>query len=179
MIYSAGNGVAEVDDEWFAYAVDDEVLGLPVKLCPPEETLWSKGFIMERERFDGADVAHLLRARAESLDWPRLLRRFGPYWRVLLAHLTLFGFIYPGERHKIPRRVMEELGGRLLAEAAAPAARGSADGQICLGTILSREQYLPDVQSWGYRDGRLVNGHMSQAEAAIWTEAIETSKGGH
>ena len=33
VIYSSGNGVAEVDDEWFAHAVDEEVLGVPVKLC--------------------------------------------------------------------------------------------------------------------------------------------------
>ena len=26
-----------------------------------EESLWQKAFIMERERYDGADVAHLLR----------------------------------------------------------------------------------------------------------------------
>ena len=34
VIFSSGNGVAEVDDEWFAHAVDEEVLGVPVKLCP-------------------------------------------------------------------------------------------------------------------------------------------------
>ena len=53
---------------------------------------------MERERYDGADIAHLLRARADQLAWRRLLRRFGPHWRVLLGHLVLFGFVYPGER---------------------------------------------------------------------------------
>ncbi len=58
VIFSSGNGVAEVDDVWFANAVDDESLGIPVKLCPPEEMIWSKSFVMERERFDGADVAH-------------------------------------------------------------------------------------------------------------------------
>ena len=61
---------------------------------------------MERERFDGADVSHLLRAFAETLDWPRLIRRFGKHWHVLFAHLVLFTFIYPGERHRIPESVM-------------------------------------------------------------------------
>lgn len=37
-------------------------------------------------RFDGADVAHLLRDRAR-LAWDRLERRFGDRRRLLLSHL--------------------------------------------------------------------------------------------
>src|SRR5256885_15361302 len=62
LIFSAGNGVAAVDDLWFDFAVDDDVFGVEVKLIPPEEMIWSKGLIMERERFDGADVVHVLHA---------------------------------------------------------------------------------------------------------------------
>ena len=47
------------------------------RLCPVEEMIWSKAFIMERERYDGADIMHLLLACAEALDWARLLSRFG------------------------------------------------------------------------------------------------------
>ena len=71
LIFSAGNGVAAVDDLWFAHAVPGRVLGVPVLLCPVEEMIWSKAFIMERERFDGADIAHLLLARGRELDWCR------------------------------------------------------------------------------------------------------------
>ena len=44
----------------------DLVLDKEVKLCPPEEIIWSKSFIMERERFDGADINHLLRICAAT-----------------------------------------------------------------------------------------------------------------
>ena len=71
-------------------------------IAPAEETLWSKAFVMERERFDGADVAHIILACGERLDWRRLVERFGPHWRVLLAHLVLFGFIYPSARSRVP-----------------------------------------------------------------------------
>src|SRR5687768_12700047 len=57
VIFSAGNGIAVVDEEWFRYAVDGTVLGVPARLIPAEEMIWSKAFLMERERFDGADVA--------------------------------------------------------------------------------------------------------------------------
>jgi len=53
---------------------------------------------MERERFDGGDIAHLIRGSGRDLDWQRLLNRFGPHWRVLFSHLVMFGFCYPSER---------------------------------------------------------------------------------
>src|SRR5215208_5315558 len=89
VIFSSGNGIAAVDDDWFAHATSEVVLGVPVKIAPAEETVWSKAFVMERERFDGADVVHLILAHADRMDWNRLLERFGPNWRVLLAHLIL------------------------------------------------------------------------------------------
>ena len=109
VIFSSGNGVARVDDLWFEHAPQTNVLGVIVRLSPVEEMIWSKAFIQERERFDGADVLHLLRETGPSLDWPRLLMRFGDYWRVLLSHLILFGFAYPDRRQNIPSWVMDEL----------------------------------------------------------------------
>lgn len=169
LIFNSGNGLSPVDEAWFANAVDAQVLGLPVKLAPAEESLWTKAFIMERERFDGADVAHLLHACAATLDWHRLLERFGPHWRVLHAHLVLFGFIWPGERGRVPRWLMDELSARLRAETHAPPPPGAA----CGGTLLSREQYLPDVALHGYDDARLAApGTMSPDDVAAWTAAI-------
>jgi hypothetical protein len=171
LIFSSGNGVAPVDRDWFDHAPRGEVLGVAVQLAPAEEMLWSKAFVMERERYDGGDVIHLLRARAEKLDWRRVLDRFGPYWRVLLADLVLFGFVYPGERTRVPRWVMDELLGRLAPELDADA----GVGRLCQGTILSRQQYLPDVTEWGYDDGRLApRGNMTPEEIADWTAAIGT-----
>jgi len=172
IIYNSGNGIVEVDDEWFAHAVDEEVLGVPVKLCPAEEMIWSKALIMERERYDGADVAHLLRHCSGMVNWDRLLRRFGAHWRVLLAHLVLFGFIYPGERALIPASVMRELVNRLLAELDAP----TRDSKVCQGTLLSRAQYLVDVDEWGYEDARIKpRGSMTPDQIAQWTAAIDKS----
>jgi hypothetical protein len=173
LIFSSGNGVAPVDEGWFEHAHTGKVLGVEVLIAPAEESLWSKAFVMERERYDGHDVIHLLRARAERMDWNRVLERFGDRWRVLLAYLVLFGFVYPGERSRIPPWVMEVLIERLHSEATSDA----PVGRMCQGTILSRQQYLPDVLEWGYADGRLEpNGEMSAHEIADWTAAIETRK---
>ena len=174
VIYSSGNSVAEVDDEWFEHALPGDLFGVPVRLCPPEEVLWSKSYVMERERFDGADVAHLLRARGDSLDWPRVLRRFGPHWRVLLGHLVLFGFIYPGERSKVPAQVVRELADRLRDEAETGPTDAAREAKVCGGTYLSREQYLDDIGKWGYKDARLKPpGRMTPEDVTNWTAAID------
>jgi hypothetical protein len=170
LIFSAGNGVAAVDELWFDYAVDSVVFDLDVKLIPAEEMIWSKGLIMERERFDGADVAHVLLATGDRLDWRRLIDRYGQYWRGLYAHLVLFGFIYPSKRSQVPAWVMEELGERVAEETRRP----DAKEKICYGTILSRQQYLTDVNQWGYKDARLRPlGNLTPEEIARWTTGIE------
>src|ERR1051326_574086 len=127
LIFRAGNGLCEVDNSWFERANDDQLLGLHVKLCAPEERIWMKAFIMER---------------------------------VLLSHVSLFGYIYPTEQARIPKSVMEDLTSRLREER-------SDDGQerLCRGTLLSRKQYLVDVHSWGFRDARLEDRvHMSSED---------------
>jgi hypothetical protein len=168
VIYSSGNGVAQVDDEWFTHAPQAEVCGIVSRLSPPEELIWSKSFVMERERFDGADIQHVIRSIGPDLDWPRLIARFGDHWRVLLSHLVMYAFVFPSERHQIPAWVSDELTQRL--------ASGWSDdlrnGKTCFGTLLSREQYLPDLREQGYVDGRLVVGAMTAGEIAEWTEAI-------
>lgn len=170
VIFSSGNGCARVDDEWFQHGVADEVMGVPVRLIPVEEMIWSKGLIMERERFDGADVAHLIQAIGDRLDWRRLLDRYGRHWRALFAHVVLFGFIFPSDRSKIPPWVIEECSERLAKETK----RGDLPDKICYGTIISRQQYLVDVNERGYRDARLEPlGNMSENEIAQWTKGIE------
>lgn len=170
VIFSSGNGLSPVDDLWFEHAPEEHILDMPIKLVPAEEMLWSKMFIMERERFDGADVAHLFHALADQLDWERLLDRVGDHWRVLLSHLILFGFIYPGEASKIPQDLMRALLRQLESELRQPA----EPSNLCQGTLVSRAQYLIDIEKWGYRDARLEPvGNMTRREARIWTKAID------
>lgn len=168
LIFSGGNGVAEVDAEWFAHAQPDESLGFPVRLMPIEEMLWSKAFLMERERFDGADVLHLIRAQQKAINWPRLLSRFGEHWRVLLAHLVLFSYVYPND--PAPQDVIDELLDRAKHEPKAdPGIR------LCRGPLLSRAQYLVDIERWNYVDAREVPlGTMTPEEIDVWTKSIQT-----
>lgn len=150
LIFNGANGLSEVTDSWFEHARAGEVLGSAVLLCPPEELVLSKGFVMERDRFDGHDVAHILYICAQTIDWERLLSMYREHWRVLLGHLVLFGYVYPSERTRIPAWVMEELSKRLVEEAKQPHAE-----KLCRGTLVSRQQYEIDIKEWELRDVRL------------------------
>jgi hypothetical protein len=167
IIFCSGNGVCPVDASWFERAVVGKVIGADVWLMPVEEMIWQKAYIMERERFDGADVAHLLRACGKRLDWDRLLARFGAHWRVLLGHLILFGFVYPDDRESIPPAILEALTARLHQENAP-----TASPPLCRGPLLSRVQYLADIEEWGFLDPRLAPlGPMTKEQVVRWTDA--------
>lgn len=153
LIHGSGNGLISVDGTWLERGVPARVLGVPTRLVAPEEMIWSKAFVQERDRWDGADVAHLVRALGPRLDWDRLLARFGDdHGHVLLAHLLLFSFSYPHDREAVPGQVWRSLLARARRQAPAPA----SPEKLCRGTLLSRTQYRPDLDLWGYRDAREV-----------------------
>lgn len=169
LIFRAGNGLCPVDDSWIERGVEHDVLGVSARICAAEEMIFPKAFVMERERYDGADIAHIFRACAEQIDYRRLIDLFGGHWRLLLNQLILFGFVYPGERDKIPQWVLTELLRRLMDESGSAA----PSGQICNGTLISREQYLRDIREWGYLDARLEpGGAMSAEQIDYWTKSI-------
>lgn len=166
-IHASANGLCEVDDDWFRHAAHCSLWGVPVLVSPAEEMIVSKAFVMERERFDGADIYHLIEACGGALDWDRLVRAFGENWRVLLGHLVFFSFVYPQRRRSVPERVMSALLDRARRE------HVGEDVDVCRGTLLSREQYLIDLRDRGYTDARVApHGRVSPADLAVWTEAI-------
>jgi hypothetical protein len=150
LIFSSGNGLAEVDAQWRERALTAEVLGLEALIVPAEEMIWQKAFIQERERFDGADIHHLLRCKGAQLDWPHLMKRFAPHWQLLFVHLITFRFAFPSEKEQVPAWVMRELTGRLQQREGEPAPAE----RVCRGTLLSRQQYLHETNVQGYLDAR-------------------------
>lgn len=148
IIFGSVNNICRVDDEWFKYAPDAEVLGLQVKLTPPEEVIWCKIFIQNRERFDGADINHLWLVYGKKLDWKRLLHRVGAHWQLLLAHILIFQFVYPSDhRSIIPGWLLEELLQRMKNQSELP----EPVEKVCMGPLIDNTQYAIDILEWNYK----------------------------
>jgi hypothetical protein len=150
LIYGMANGLHLIDGAWYRHSRPSLLAGVPVRVAPPEELILHRLFIGERHRSDSSDVVHLLMLRGSELDWPRLLRRVGDHWRLLLAQVLLFDFAYPGRRREVPRWVREEL----LERARAAIGEVHPDPDIAQGTLMSRFSYAIDVNEWGFKDYR-------------------------
>lgn len=148
LIFASSNGTVPVTEQWLTHAREAEVLGVPVRLVGPTELVWSKVFIQVRDRYDGADVAHLFLKQHREIDWARLLAYMDLHWEVLLVHLLNFRWIYPSERNHVPRWLMDELLDRLKQQLDLPAPQT----KVCRGRMLSRSDYEAAVREWGFAD---------------------------
>ncbi len=54
--------------------------------------------------------------------------------------------------------------------------QSGSESHICNGTLLSRAQYLIDIERWNYADARLDRGAMNEREIRIWTDAIRDER---
>jgi hypothetical protein len=148
VIYNMPTVTTPVTDEWFAGAPEAELFGASVRLVPPTQFIWSKIFVQDHHRFDGADVAHMILKRHEEIDWRQLLSHMELYWEVLLIALLNFRFIYPSERGIIPGWLMSELLERLRDQSDV---KGPGK-KVCRGRIFSPRDYAVDVERWGFSD---------------------------
>lgn len=149
LIFGTGNGLSFIDDLWISHSRAGILAGTQVRVAPPEELLWHRLFVSERHRSDVADVLHLILCRGDEFDWNRLLDRVGEHWRLLLAQVHLFDFVYPGHRPRIPQWVRQK-----LHDAAGAAIDEVGNPDVCQGTLISRFSYNIDVNEWGFEDPR-------------------------
>jgi hypothetical protein len=160
LIHGFGGWRAPVDDDWYVRGRPATVLGQPVRVAPIEELIWIKSYVAHRERFDGADILHLIQACHATIDWERLIERFDAAWRLLLFYVCLYMFVYPDSRSDIPGWVTAELAERWRRQ---PTPQVGIP-PICGGTLIDRFSFLIDVRE-GLADGRLLF-----AEAQGWSE---------
>jgi hypothetical protein len=148
VIFNSVNNICTVDDTWYENATEGEFVGKKVKFLPAEELLWCKIYVQNRERYDGADVNHLILKWGEKMDWKRVLFRLDPHWHLLLAQLLSFQFVYPSEFHqKIPRWLFDELIDRAKSQYELP----PPFEKVCRGPMIDNTQYELDVKEWNYK----------------------------
>ena len=146
IIFGSSNGAVPVQEEWFQYAAQAQVLGHCVPVINPTELIWSKAFIQKRNRHDGVDIVHLILKQREAIDWQRLIMYMNPHWEILLCHLLTFRWIYPSERDAIPDWLLDDLLERLSRQREGP----PPATKLCRGRLLSGSDYRSATEKWGF-----------------------------
>jgi predicted nucleotidyltransferase len=146
-IFNTVNNICRVDDSWFERAVEGEAYGLPVKFIGPEELFWCKSYVQNRERYDGADLNHMILKYGDRMDWHRVWHRIEHHWQLLLGTFLNFQFVYPAERDLVPRWLFDELLARAREQYDLPASLE----RVCRGPLVDNTQYSTDVKDWDYK----------------------------
>lgn len=147
LITGMSTGTITVDQSWVERATPAEIFGIPVKVLGPEELIASKLFVTRRERFDGADIAHVFYGTKGKLDWDWLMQLVGEHWKLLLWHLVLFQYSYPANTDYVPREIWDDLLGRFRKEIEHPDKNAEFRG-----SLVDPLMFAIDVDEWGMSD---------------------------
>jgi hypothetical protein len=144
LITGMSNGVLVVENSWIERANPAVVQDVETRVLAPEELVASKIFVARRERFDGADVAHVIYGTYPSFDWDREMQLVGANWEMLLWSLVLFRYVYPAQSHYVPAAIWHELLQRLENELARPNPTANFRG-----SLVDNNMFAIDVSEWG------------------------------
>lgn len=110
IIWSMANQRAQVDTVWFERAANLELRGERLLIIPPEELMWCKLYILQRDHCDWTDLFNLLYAAGPKLDWSHLLARLEEDTALLKALLQVYGWLCPNRIQQLPETLWQQLG---------------------------------------------------------------------
>lgn len=149
LIFGVANGYIAVDDEWFEPVCRDDIAGVEAPIMNVEELIASKVYVTRSDRFDGSDIVHVIRALKGNLDWGRLLAILKEDVVLLLWHLLLFDYVYPGHAEYLPQQLMTDLFLR-----ARNGWSQEREEKAFYGMMIDPDRFGVDVTDWGYVDKR-------------------------
>src|SRR5262249_12555770 len=147
LITGMSNGVFMVDEGWLERGTPARVMEVTAPVMAAEELILSKLFVTRRERFDGADIAHVVYGTKGRLNRERVLQLSGEHWEILLWHLLLFRYCYPMHSDAVPAKIWDGLLSRLWREL-----RKKDRSAPFRGSLIDCKMFAIDVNEWGLRD---------------------------
>jgi hypothetical protein len=108
-IWSMANKRAEVDEQWLTTGKIIRMFGEEFRVIPPEELIWSKLYVLQRDRCDWPDILNLIWAMGPELNWRHLMDRVAEDVPLINGVLSVFSWICPERRHAIPQWVWQAL----------------------------------------------------------------------
>ena len=144
LITGMSNAVITVDQSWIDRSSPCVILGVPTRVLAAEELIASKLFVNFRERFDGADIVHIIYGTRGNIDWRRVLQLVGEHWELVLWELILFHYVYPSKQDVVPRPIWDDLLSRFR--------RQLDSGSMNLpfrGSLIDEKMFSIDMKEWG------------------------------
>lgn len=108
LMWGMANQRAWVDEGWLR-GPEVEADGVRFRLLPPEEALWSKLYVLQRDRCDWPDSFNLLHGLGSQLDWKRLFHLLGSDARLLAGLLCAYAWLSPDGARQLPNWIWTEL----------------------------------------------------------------------
>lgn len=124
VIWAMANRRAVVDEAWLQVP-EVQVDGERFRLVPVEETLWSKLYVLQRDRCDWPDGLSLIYSMGRDLNWRHLLQRVDEDAPLLSALLSVFGWLCPDRARELPSWLWAELGAKPAPADAYPETEGN------------------------------------------------------
>lgn len=146
LIYGTPSGMWQIDDSWFTKAHTTVLFGVRTKIIPPEEMILCRIYVQSRDRYDGADINHIILKQGDKLNWKKILNFMESHWELLFSQIMNFRFVYPSERGIIPKWLMKELISRVESQLNLPIPKDKTSR----GPLISHDQYQVDVNKWGF-----------------------------
>ena len=130
LITGMSNGIITVNDSWIEAKPRTKVTGVQTRVLAAEELIASKMFVLFRERYDGADIAHIIHGTRGRLDWDRLLHLAGDHWELLFYAMLMFKYAYPSKTDFHSQRDLGEHAGADQACDRAPRPKAEFRGSL-------------------------------------------------
>src|SRR5215470_16341019 len=147
LISGMSNGVIMVDASWMKRAQPAIVVDIQTRIISPEDLIASKLFVTRRERFDGADIAHIIYRTQGCLQWARILELAGEHWEMVFWALVLFRYVYPGHSDYVPAPLWQDFLSRYSTILQQP--DPSAPFR---GSLVDENMFSVDMKDWGLPD---------------------------
>lgn len=135
LIWGMPNQRTQVDHIWLDNGPEVTICGERLAIVPPEEMLWAKLYVMQRERCDWPDIFNLLYATGPTLDWEHLLERVGTDLPLLTSLLSTFRWLAPAHARTFPAWLWRHV------ELPVPEMQAGAE-------IMKERAFLLDTRPW-------------------------------
>ena len=148
LIFGTSSTQFLIDDSWFEFSQPIEILGVRSRLIALEELIASKVYMAKSDRFDGANIVHLIRCVKGRIDWQRILTHLKDNQEILLWYLLFFDFVYPSHSDYLPQELMVKLFEKIRENWSRPKRPGAFRGML-----LDPLAFAVDCKAWNYENG--------------------------